>query len=336
MPRLGHVRGDEIRQMNDSQPITLSQQDSQALDALVEAGFDDQQIDPHLRPRARHVMKLLGLLEHLPAPSPGDLLSARTLQAVEKARQQARFADQIDRLGGQPSPGLRWPELISVAAVFLIGLSVLWPMLSHSRDTARQVACAGNLGRAAMGLGTYAADHAGFMPRTRAGEVWWETGRTDRTGAARSNSAHLYLLVNQGHVELSDLACPQNPHALRRARAAMTDYANAGQASFSFQNQFTPRPLRWGLDPDTAALADKNPFFGPGKFEAQPKSGDLSPNHLRLNGHNVMFNSGAVLFLRGPKLETGDNLWLVGDGSKLILYKGSELPLNPSDSFLVP
>ena len=336
MPRLGQLRGDEIRQMNDSQPITLSQQDSQALDALVEAGFDDQQVDPHLRPRARQVMKLLGLLDHLPAPSPGDLVTARTLHAVEKARQQARFDDQIDRLGSQAAAGLRWPELISVAAVFLIGLSVLWPMLSHSRDTARQVACAGNLGRAAMGFSAYATEYKGYMPRTRTGDVWWETGRTDRTGAARSNSAHLFLLADQGFVDLSDLACPDNPHALRRARSGMTDYANAGQASFSFQNQFTPKPLRWGLDPETAGLADKNPFFGPGKYDAQPKSGDLSPNHLRLRGHNVMFNSGSVLFLRGPKLKTGDNLWLVGDGSKLILYKGSELPLNPSDSFLVP
>ena len=83
---------------NREQPIKLTPDDEAALDALVEAGFDPDAVEPALRVRSRRVASLLGMLD---TPSPvaglGDAsgdeavrssMTDRVLGAVQAARDQ--------------------------------------------------------------------------------------------------------------------------------------------------------------------------------------------------------------------------------------------------------
>jgi hypothetical protein len=321
---------------------TLCPQDQTAVDALVEAGFDLEALSDSHRRRGERVMQLLGLLDQLPHEEPGDLLVARTMAAIENTRHQERLSQHIDRLAGAGSgTGSGGPirvhlrELVATAAMFLIGVSLLWPMLASARSTARQVACQSNLANAGLGLTSYAADHLGAMPATAAklGSPWWLTNQFDDQGNALSNSAHLFVAVHNGYVPVQSLSCAANADALAALAPGMRDWPTAKSASFSYQNQYAARKPRIDGATTIALLADKNPFFEPGRFHF-----DLAPNHNSFNhgrGQNVLMTNGQVMWLDNPRLANDDNIFHAGDDG-FDNYTGLEGPADIGDSFLVP
>lgn len=315
----------------------LSEGDRRALDALVQAGLDSQNVPADHRPRAERLAATLSLLDHMPEERTGDLLAARTLQRIERRRQQDRFTQQIEGLaaGGGGFSGFRLSDAAAAAAVFLISISLLWPMLSSARGTARQIACQSNLAAAGLGLTTYGADHEGAMPATQAnlGDPWWLTGRFDSEGNAQSNSAHLYVMVRDGYARMGDLCCPENPDATHNADPKARDWAHNDACSFSYQNQYTSRKPRIGRGPTIAALADKNPFFAPGTYRFELEHDTNSRNHTH-RGQNVLLTSGEVLWLTRPVLRDNDNIFHAGDKG-LDYYTGVEAPAHEADSFLV-
>lgn len=408
--------------MNHIDPQSISPADRQALDALVAHGFNADGLPKHLRPRGQRVMELLGLLEHLPAPSTGDLLVARTLQRIEQARhapptpairpselseqdrqavdlmvehgfelealpagvpgevrrraqavagllsvldragtaqpsanlvertlariddarQRERFTQHIRSMASGPSAGpgvplgVRWPELIAVAAMLLIGVSLLWPVLNHSRATARLIADQSNLMALGMGFASYANDFNGVMPATRLqfGQEWWNVNKFDEQGHALSNSAHLFQLYKQGYVKLGTLNCPENPDAPSYLPEDMDDWPTARALSYSYQNQYSLRKPKLDGSVIFAIVADKNPFFAPGEYRMYLKRDTSSLNHARLGGQNVLMSNGTVYYLMRPRINAQDNIFHVGDDG-LDNYTGVEGPATPHDTFLV-
>jgi len=328
-----------------SKYTTLCEKDQQVLDALVDVGFDAGKLPADKRQRGQRMVQWLGLMDHLPEESTGDLLVARTLAAIEDQRHQDNLSQHIDRMAGpgeQTAPrGGALPmrvhlrELVATAAMFLIGVSLMWPMLASARSTARQVACQANLASAGMGLTSYAADHRGSMPATRAqlGSPWWLTNQFDEHGNAMSNSAHLFVAVREGYVPVQSLSCAANPNALAEFTQGMRDWPSAQAASFSYQNQYTANKPKLDAGPNIAILADKNPFFTTGQFHFE-----LAPNHNSFNhgqGQNVLMTNGSVMWLDNPRLKNDDNIFHAGtDGFDY--YTGLEGPASESDSFLVP
>ncbi|QNN23767.1 hypothetical protein HED60_16315 [Planctomycetales bacterium ZRK34] len=321
---------------------TLCTQDQAALDALVEAGFELDALEDSLRERGQRVMQWMGLLDHLPTEEPSDLLVAKTMAAIENTRHQEQLSQHIDRLAGAGAAvGSGGPmrvhlrELVATAAMFLIGVSLLWPMLASARSTARQVACQSNLANAGLGLTSYAADNLGAMPATAAklGSPWWLTNQFDDEGNALSNSAHLFVAVHNGYVPVQSLSCAANPDALAKLAPGMRDWPAARTASFSYQNQYASRKPRIDGATTIALLADKNPFFEPGRFHF-----DLAPNHNSFNhgqGQNVLMTNGQVMWLDNPKLANDDNIFHAGNDG-FDNYTGLEGPADIEDSFLVP
>lgn len=324
--------------MHSSEIARLSDADQQALNVLVEHGYDLERVPAEHRERARHMLTLLSLLDTLPGASAPDLLTARTLDAVERCRQQERFTQQIQELTTARTPGgLSMREVAAVAAMVLVGVSLLWPVLSNARDVARQVTCRASLAAAGAALGKYAADFEGQMPATHArlGDPWWETNTFNADGTARSNSAHLFTLVRGGYIRLDQLGCADNPHAVQRYTPDMRDWPTAASVSFSYQNQYTTDKHRIDRDPPIAILADKNPFFEPGRFRLD-LAGSNSLNHSE--GQNVLLTTGEVRWKEEPVIDRGtggDNIFHAGDYG-LDYYTGTEGPASRADSFLVP
>ena len=325
--------------MNPHEIAQLSPDDQQALDALIENQFDAAAVGADLAPRTAQLTQLLGLLEHLPEEPTGDLLTERTIQAVERARQRANVAQQIDMLSrprGGLSLGFRLTDVAAVAAIFIVSLSLMWPMLESARATSRQIACQANLGLAGHGFATYAADHDGAMPATffRAGDPWNEINRFDNQGNARSNSAHLLVGHRTGYMSLNALRCPENPHAPRSLGIDARDFPNLKAISYSYQNQYTHRRPRLYSFAEMAILADKNPVFGADetcRWELSSRTN--SYNHTR-RGQNVLMTDGRVAWLASPVISR-DNIFHIGGGG-YDYYTGCEAPADIDDAFLVP
>ena len=213
------------------------------------------------RERVERVAAVLNLLQRLHELGPdeadatrdGDLV-ARTMQAVADARQRERFAQQVQMFADPPRTlGLSWRQVATAAAVFLLGISVLMPVLDRSRADAQRAACSANLAAAGMGFSAYAADHDDALPRgpVRPGDPWTHVGRPSAVspeGFYRSNSAHLYLLIRLGYLPPEELACASNdaagggtaPVALGRI-----DWSTPQAVSYSYQNQYTPGRSAW-------------------------------------------------------------------------------------------
>lgn len=331
----------------DPNPIRITPADEAAIDALVEAGCrpDALPLDADRRARMERVMGLLSLLDHLPQERTGDLLAERTLRRIAAARQKQRLAQQVQSLGVQQGAGLRLGEMLALAAMLLVAVSILWPVMAGARGSARQMACQQNLAAAGLGFASYAADHQGDMPATRMrlGDPWWLTGETGPDGSARSNSANLFQLAKHRYAPLEALSCPENQDALLEMEpvelAAASDWPAADEVSFSYQNQYTanPRPLARG--PEIAMLADKNPFFEPGRYkfhlgcDRNRRDRAISLNHAAKGGQNVLLTSGRVQWLASARIAQ-DNIYHVG-GEGLDNYTGVEGPRDGEDSFLV-
>lgn len=349
------VSEDHANQFNDvpAQKIrTLSEADAQALDALLAGSRVSAQAGAHAAAyagdpqRIERVSKVLSLLDALPVAEPSNDLVARTMTAIEQTRQRERFASQVQMLAGSDgSLGVGWRQILSAAAVFIIGISLLLPFLSRSRAEARRVACATNLQTAGSAFGSYAADNLGMLPRGKVapGTAWWRVGQdVEENAPLQSNSAHLYLLIRQNYLSPDQLACPENAHALTGEHEGHRhDWPTAQAVSYSYQNQYTRTPLRLQDAPNLALLADKNPLFliGQGKVAFDERSSRVAPSRVHDNrGQNVLTADGAVTWSLRPLLRRGgqgtaDNIWVAKGVDR---YTGNETPTTPDDSFLVP
>jgi hypothetical protein len=244
-------------------------------------------------------------------------------------------------------------QMLSLAGMVLIGVSLLLPVLASSRQISRQVACQRNLAEAGQAIAGYAADHAGTLPRgkVKPGIEWWHVGQPNQSdGLVRSNSAHLYLLVRDenDYIEPETLTCPTNPHAQpERLTDQQRDWPNHKAVCFSYQNQYTQAPIQLERDPDLAVLADKNPLFIVRTDKmTQAKCPPDAPTRLHdRRGQNVLTADGRVSWRTRPTLHRRaspanaayagrtDNIW-TAEG--ITRYQGNESPRHDHDSFLVP
>ncbi len=340
-----------------AKPITtLSPADRQAVDALIEAaargtaalklaGFDEDATTVMPLPagdgtRAERASKLLALIGHCPTVNPSDDLVHRTLTKINTEGFKQPVYQSFGY--GLAGPSFRWSDLLGVAAVIMIGFSLIWPVLERSRADARRIECANNLAAAGAAIGSYAADHSNTLPRgnIQPGSVWWNVGQAaSEEGPIQSNSAHLYLLIREGYAHSHALTCPDNVNAPDRLDPHNHDWASAPAVSYSYQNQYNEQPTRLDGIPDMAILADKNPLFAAqaARGIGLAYRGDLAPNTASSShgerGQNILTASGQVLWSESPVIGDNDNIWLIRGVDQ---YQGTEVPDAPQDAFLVP
>ncbi len=325
----------------------LSPQDQSALESWVMSGYQSSRVPGSLRARARKHEALAAHAMHVPGVEASARLVERTLDRVqaEADAQDARMMLETARTG---RGGIRLADLVSVAAVLLIGTAVVWPVLSAVRHEARKTACMANMGSTGLAFGQYASSHRDSLPMATAslnGGPWWNVGAPDR----QSNSANLYELTRTGYASLADLACPGNPKAPREGLGAEAgDWRSFEEVSYSYQIMFGPARITWSAPVRGVVIADRSPVVARAMRGEWFSPDENSPNH---NGHgqHILFSDGSSEWRRTPELASKDNIWLprvleqaidaaTGRRDREHLYQlhGTETPTSADDAFVGP
>lgn len=314
----------------------LTDEDSAALSALVDAGWQANEVTHEAGARAARTAALLAMLEHSPI-EPGaraDLIQS-TLDRVAARRIELG----LDEARPVTRGSFRLRDLVAAAAIFLVSVTVIWPTIVGARESARQAECEAGLVTAGFGFGAYAADHRGELPRSNralgsmsGGACWWNVGVP-----AQSHSANLFTLIATGYATLSDLACSGNAVApVNLETAGMHDWRRPEEVSYSYQ-LFTTRTPRWVAPVRMVVLTDRSPAVDRARRGETIDPAERSHNHRGL-GQNVLFNDGSVEWLTSPSLPGGDNLWTPrGWASRSDLrLDPSDRPVDESDAFVGP
>ncbi|MFO0082366.1 MAG: hypothetical protein ACK55O_07080 [Phycisphaerales bacterium] len=338
--------------------VELSPGDEDALEALVAAEFDLRRVSSGVRARAQQqfaVLSMLDVAEPVTDAQRDDLV-ARSLASIttfEAHREQAlKFGPPADAPLSRRT--LRLPDIISVAAVMMLAVGLLWPALSGLRSQARQTACLGNFASVGSSLGQYRLDNRGSMPMASAsigGGLWWNVG----SDPSQSNSANLYTSIRTGHARLDTLACPGNEYAVSEpGTASAQDWASFNEVSYSFMNLFG-RPGGGQIDgfvtnpAEVVVLADRSPVVVRAfRGERLINVLENSLNHSG-SGQAVHFLDGSARWTRSPMLESGDVIWIprsLEEGLRLrgplskqtqsTPLRGREVPTNAEDGFVAP
>ncbi|GJQ30341.1 MAG: hypothetical protein HBSAPP03_22250 [Phycisphaerae bacterium] len=322
----------------------LSPEDVEAMDAYFAAEQRLDRVPSVLRDRAARV-EAVGRLAAAGEPAPHSaVLIERTLARVPV---RTRIPQQSVKavLGG-----FRLTDLVSVAAVLLISVSVLWPVLSTWRTHAQRSECGMNFASLASAFGLYSSDYRDQLPVATAGfsgGSWWNVGG----GAGLSNSANLFRLPKLNYTSLKTLACPGNPTA-RGGPCQPTDddWSCISEVSYSYQNMFAERRPSWGRGNATVILADGSPAIRNALAQRDWVPLQNSANHGGC-GQWVLRTDGSGHWASTPVVD-GDNIWLTDEQQQVVDQANARLrlmglevrsirffqttPVSDHDSFLGP
>ncbi|GIK18806.1 MAG: hypothetical protein AMXMBFR77_11740 [Phycisphaerales bacterium] len=316
---------------------SLCAEDAAALDAWLESGGHAASVPEALRARAERHGALAGAVCECD-PGDRDSLVDRTLALVQASIDRDSESLVFERAAGRR---VRFADLVSVAAVLLIGASVVWPILSSVRDQARRIACAANLHGAANAMSGYASLNQNALPMVTAsygGGTWWNVGK----GPDRSNSANLYTLAREKYISLASLACPGNPNAATvPASPEDRDWRTLDEVSYSYRVISVPQAPRWGDSTRVLVMADRSPVVQRAVRGERPNPVASTPNHGG-RGQHLLFNDGGVEWHASPVLPNGDNIWFPRSLERVLhqlsggRLTGRELPDGPDDAFVGP
>ena len=245
----------------------------------------------------------------------------------------------------------RLADALSLAAMLLIGVSVLWPALNFVGDQRQLAACRSNLGGVASAMGLYAGDHRDQFPVATAGIggvggiPWWNVSPQK----PQANSANLYTLARTRYAKLSDLACAGNPDAERGdVKAETYDWTDLNAISFSYQIMGSSRPNWQRVECEPAkvvVLSDRSPVVRRAVRHQPIDPLENSSNHGG-RGQYVLHADGNVAWMSTPERPCGDNIWLpraleimlkqVAHIERTGKLEGFEMPDDAMDSFVGP
>ena len=335
------------RQSNpNSLTAELAPEDGKALDALIGSRAsgprlterdDVRDVDPQRIERVEAVLELVGMCPAVDAP---DDLVRRTLGRITRHEATDPDVARLHAQGRGVDAPIRMREILAVAAMLLVAASLILPVLAKTRSEAMRIACNARIGTVGKAFAHYASDHLGQMPRREAAPnaEWFHVGWTRFDWEpVRSNTVNLYLLARDRYVEPSTLACPANQHAPRVMTADVHDWPSARAVSYSYQNQFGPKPRLLRDNPRMAILADKNPRFRTDngmtlEYDKSLRMSACSRTHGGW-GQNVLFADGSVLWYISPRMSNGDHIWLA---EGIDDYSGNETSSHKGDAFLIP
>ncbi len=359
---MNDVPNQSDHQATDRDDPCLSPADASLLDALVEHGWDADSIaDPSVRERATALKaRLLGPLGLIAdrmdvsedSAPPDDLLVDATLARIgqEDARRRERL--QVDApKRSRAGLGIRIPDFITVAALLLLGIAILFPMANRVRHTADLTACAANFADLFQGFDCYANDHNGYAPTAELFGPLFDQPRAEGLDADDETieagaSACLHTLESRGYCHGTCTKC-------------------GGVNPVSIRIPMHRRHLVLAFQKDTPLAADANPFIcklrkgdricaesrgcrlmgqpcgADAARESMPTCGQVlaggfrvvdpdsnSPNHGGL-GQNLLGGDGSVRWITTPVLlgqghAESDNIWLPRgmDGVERLQFSG--------------
>ncbi len=326
-----------LRRANAEAADRLGEEDADALDALVSSGFDPARVPAQLRERARRHRALADLVTRVPTPTPSADLTERTLASLTRREEPISIERHRRRR-------VRLSDLVSIAALLLIGASLILPVLGAVRDQQFQTVCSANMMASAMGLSTYAADNRGLLPVVTAGfgaSPWWNVG-----DPSSSNSANLFHLAREHYVTLHELACAGNRLApTRMADTTARDWRRLDEVSYAYRIMRGNTRAQWSAPARFVVMSDRSPVVLRAVRGVAIDPSENSPNHAG-RGQQILLSDGSAFWLRTPMVTSRDNLWLprpVEDAIRRLrgqappdTLSGHESPASIEDAFVGP
>ena len=217
----------------------LCDADAALLDQLVECGFEPSRIeglDADQQQRLDRLVAMLGLLDAYPAEplsdEDRDTLVNATLARID--REEDGRAERLRFDPGASTSGSRFGafELVAVAAIIILGLSVIFPMMNAARDSSTRSTQRNNLAQIGGGLFNFADANDGWLPESAAAE--WDPVFGEETSRLQMDP-----LVEGGYLD-----------------PAKFNFKNPG---WSFQTQ--PKTHAFQTTPErlTVWIGDRNP-----------------------------------------------------------------------------
>ena len=217
----------------------LCDADAALLDQLVECGFEPSRIeglDAEQQQRLDRLVAMFGLLDAYPveplSDEDRDTLVHATLARID--REEDGRAERLRFDPGASAGGSRFGafELVAVAAIIILGLSVIFPMMNAARDSSTRSTQRNNLAQIGGGLFNFADANEGWLPESAAAE--WDPVFGEETSRLQMGP-----LVEGGYLD-----------------PAKFNFKNPG---WSFQTQ--PKTHTFQVAPEqlTVWIGDRNP-----------------------------------------------------------------------------
>lgn len=284
----------------------LCPQDAALLDRLVDAGFDRDRLGELTADERSRVDRMLAhftLLDAYPDPElsaeDADTLVAATLARIQRADEERTESLKIEHHPAYSGAGgggrFRWSDLIAVACVLIVGVSLAVPMVRWSRGQSLKTSCANNLRLVASGIEAYAGDFSSLPMRASLLPDFGNWSGYRHSDNLRSLSDHEYVGANC-------LCCPgdQDP-----------------DSCYAYQVMAAARHPHWNRGPTIPLVGDRNPLID---LERNGKTiGNVALNSESHDGagQNLLFSDGSIRFLLSPyvtpsgqEVGRGDNIWL--------------------------
>lgn len=299
---------DAMERANTTTNYVLTPDDEEAIDAWQLAEHRSAKVPGSLRDRAEKLDAIGALITSAPVVA-GPVRSADQLIDATMARlQHAQQTGKPRRSEGARLRKFPLGDLVSVAAMLLLGVAVIWPIAASGRSHMQQLACRSNLAGVASGLGLYSGDNTGQLPMataSAAGSQWWDVGIPER-----SNSANLFTLARTEYTTPQSLECGGNPNCdSRKLTCDDRDWKNIDQVSYSFRVMFGGKNPTWRSPANVVILSDKSPVVTRAVRGQVVFPAENSPNHDG-RGQNVLALDGSAKFMSSPITASGDNMWL--------------------------
>jgi hypothetical protein len=296
--------------------------------------------------------ELLRLLDGYEVPEPRTDLAEMVLAGIEKQTSNIPFpqaetaipAGTAQDLSASPMLSLR--ELIAIAACITLFVGIFIPGFFKAQNLARRQYCSRNLEHIWKGMTSYAqanngyVAYAGYVP----GGSWLPWHQTRRPGVPRaSNTRPLFKLLQGQYVaDAKIFICPSASHSrimLADDYEPFEDFAESANNSYSFQYMNLPQGRRLNrMNFMMVLTADRNPLFDGRStgHKISPHDGEKANSlaHEGGAGQAVIYVDGRGGWYTRPTIGVNhDNIYRAG---QMVRYQGTEKPVSPTDTMLVP
>jgi len=308
---------------------------------------------PDVAEKNNRLCEVLSLLDRYPAPPARSGLAEAVLQKVEsqtaiypfERRASAVPAGSAHDLSASPALSLR--ELIAIAACVTLFVGIFVPGYFKAQNIALRNRCLSNLRQIWDGASQFAEAHeghlahAGYVP-----DASWLPTRVPNVKRV-SNTAYMFRLVKDGYVRDTRIfICPAAPNARpmlveNNNYTPFRDFAEPANNTYSYLFMNVPRPkrladLQTGSKGAMALAGDLNPLTDShwaAKLSPYDENSCNSPTHGG-EGQNVVYVTGQAGWFTYPTVGVDrDNIYRAG---KILRYQGTETPVGPTDTLLVP
>lgn len=329
---------------------SLSNASADALDLWSMSGYRAGSVPKSMRAQADRHESISALISRAIEAEEADVSEALVESTIKRI---AEIADVAEPSSFVFPIRARLSDIVSVAAVLLIGVSVVLPVLSSFRFESMRKHNEANFAVASVAFGSYASDYEGRLPVYTPSQelighapggrrLWWMVG----LDPLQSNSANLYTLARLGYASLDSLASPGNENAVRAPESPdAVDWGSLDQVSYSLRIlQGAESDDRWAKRA-LVVLADRSPVIRKA-YQRQPIDPfENSPNHDG-RGQHILRGDGSVDWLSTPWMMYSDQIYLPRfverlvhpdvRGAGMVPLQGSERPESAADAFVGP